>query len=162
MPDISFSAPSANAELPPCCLHFPYTFLPQLNRISNSFSLFPFSLHSLLRDLLYNMVSENDQLKGRLSHRALKQLVTDSPVPKEVVKPILCIWDHEKSFSDQLPGVLDEVKKLLGLDNMPWPSEVERAVLLSAKVDRIFRQLLYNHGSVLSPRFQPAISVQTD
>lgn len=93
---------------------------------------------------LYNyfMASENNKAgqERPLSHREIKKLVDTSPV--------LCLYDHEKVFSDQPPGVLDEVEKLLGLENMPWLSEIERAMLLSCKVDRIFCHLLCNHGYV--------------
>lgn len=67
------------------------------------------------------MVFDKDQLNQErlLNHCALKQLVTDSPVPEEVVELAICIRGHEKSLSDQFPGVLDKMEQLLGLMNMP-------------------------------------------
>lgn len=58
-------------------------------------------------------------------------------ISAEAVKQVLLLYDHEKSFYYLSPDVLRQLETLMGYEAMDWPSDEDRAMMISHKVDQL-------------------------
>ena len=70
---------------------------------------------------------------------------------RATIKRAIQLYDLEKSFDSQSPEVITKLECLFGIDNIKWPSDEDRLMAITDKVQNSLKKVLFSHGCVLFP-----------
>src|ERR1700722_15287891 len=84
--------------------------------------------------------------------RRLRRQVMGKKFSKDTIQRAIKLYDLEKSFDSQPPEVITKLERLFGIDNIKWPSDEDRLMGITDKVQNSLKKVLFSHGCVLFPQ----------
>ena len=63
-----------------------------------------------------------------------------------MVQRAIQLYDLEKSYDSQSPEAMAKLECLFGINNIEWPSEEDRLMIIAAKVQNSLKKVLLSYG----------------
>lgn len=93
--------------------------------------------------------------------RHLRRRVLGKKFTKDMIQRAVQLYDLEKSYDSQSPEVMKKLEYLFGLNNIEWPSEHDRLMMIADKVENSLKKVLFSYGCALFPYLLPSLYCRT-
>ena len=72
---------------------------------------------------------------------------------KDTIQKAIQLYDFEKSFDSQSPEVIAKLERLFRINNIKWPSDEDRLMGITDKLQNSLKKVLFSLGCVLLSRY---------
>jgi hypothetical protein len=91
---------------------------------------------------------KDNQTSLKWQRRRLIKQILGRKVTKSMVQEAIKLYDLEKDYTSQSPEALSGLERLFGIDDIEWPSEYDRMIMISEKVSHSLKNTLRMYGCV--------------